>query len=388
MAELSGAALGQKPRKLHPGEALGIIPTPIPPSNKKTNRYRKGELDIDSVVAYLTHLRESDDMPKEILRVRGRLRNAFPGFRTTKSSIRTAYKRAGWDIGELSQLTKKQTWLLVEVAFNVWFFTQNTRYKGIRCATWLDSEALKSLGVTSIGHRLAILKHIYQVKLAHNVPIEAHQYAPPCELIYLTTLLPAHSNWPAEPPGCVENINLQIHSIVQDQAQRLTTLEENNWNLNNTLQSFMEELEVLRPPWGQPDEVLSLTRRRLQKSPTKVDPPESRPNPSPKQIELIPNYYSNAESPEGFKIGLEDPMWKVLPAALKKYRINNEDWQSYAMLVCYGPSGNRVERCLTYDEKPLRLFQKLENAKKDPVFALKHIKDIRSPIADAGTSSH
>src|SRR6266404_1285075 len=45
--------------------------------------------------------------------------------------------------------------------------------------------------------------------------------------------------------------------------------------------------------------------------------------------------------------------------------------------------GNRIERCLSYDEKPLLLFQKLKDAKKNPVFMLKHIRDIRSPIAVA-----
>jgi protein STE50 len=47
------------------------------------------------------------------------------------------------------------------------------------------------------------------------------------------------------------------------------------------------------------------------------------------------------------------------------------------------PQGNRVERCLSYDEKPLLLFQRLKDASKNPVFMLKHIKDIRSPIAIA-----
>ena len=110
------------------------------------------------------------------------------------------------------------------------------------------------------------------------------------------------------------------------------------------------------------------------------------------------------ESSDGykFKVSLVDPTWKVLPAALKKYRINNDNWQNYAMFICYGsPSklqlslnsvffnflscdlGNRIERCLSYDEKPLLLFQKLKDAKKNPVFMLKHIKDIRSPIAVA-----
>jgi len=46
-------------------------------------------------------------------------------------------------------------------------------------------------------------------------------------------------------------------------------------------------------------------------------------------------------------------------------------------------AGNRIERCLSYDEKPLLLFQKLKDSKKNPVFMLKHIKEIHSPIAVA-----
>lgn len=46
-------------------------------------------------------------------------------------------------------------------------------------------------------------------------------------------------------------------------------------------------------------------------------------------------------------------------------------------------TGSRIERCLSYDEKPLLLFQKLKDSKRNPVFMLKHIKDIRSPIAVA-----
>jgi len=46
-------------------------------------------------------------------------------------------------------------------------------------------------------------------------------------------------------------------------------------------------------------------------------------------------------------------------------------------------SGGRIERCLSFDEKPLLLFQKLKDAQKNPVFMLKHIKEIRSPIAVA-----
>ncbi len=56
---------------------------------------------------------------------------------------------------------------------------------------------------------------------------------------------------------------------------------------------------------------------------------------------------------------------------------------SISLFLTEAFSGNRVERCLSYDEKPLLLFQKLKDAKKSPVFMLKHIKDIRSPIAVA-----
>lgn len=130
----------------------------------------------------------------------------------------------------------------------------------------------------------------------------------------------------------------------------------------------------------------------------------AQPPPDPQNTNnqpLKPSRQESSDNLKGFKVTLDDPTWKVLPAALKKYRINNDSWQNYAMFICYGSPGtylycprlrqltqpliigNRIERCLSYDEKPLLLFQKLKDAKKNPVFMLKHIKDIRSPIAVA-----
>lgn len=54
-----------------------------------------------------------------------------------------------------------------------------------------------------------------------------------------------------------------------------------------------------------------------------------------------------------------------------------------SLLNCVHLEGNRIERCLSYDEKPLLLFQKLKDSNRNPVFMLKHIKEIRSPIAVA-----
>ncbi|GHJ87582.1 hypothetical protein NliqN6_3984 [Naganishia liquefaciens] len=81
---------------------------------------------------------------------------------------------------------------------------------------------------------------------------------------------------------------------------------------------------------------------------------------------------------KSFRVTLDDPCWKVLPAALKKYKIN-DDWRLYAMFICFG----NTERCLSYDEKPLLLFQKLKESGQKPVFMLRHIRDIKSPIAIA-----
>jgi hypothetical protein len=41
---------------------------------------------------------------------------------------------------------------------------------------------------------------------------------------------------------------------------------------------------------------------------------------------------------KSFRVTLEDPCWKVLPAALKKYKIN-DDWKQYALFICFGNTG-------------------------------------------------
>lgn len=41
---------------------------------------------------------------------------------------------------------------------------------------------LKSMGITSVGHRLTVLKSVYDVKKAQDVPIENDHYVPLCML--------------------------------------------------------------------------------------------------------------------------------------------------------------------------------------------------------------
>ncbi|KAF5352885.1 hypothetical protein D9757_012097 [Collybiopsis confluens] len=299
------------------------------------------------------------------------------------------------------------------------FLTPAHRISGdILC--FVDADTLKDLGVATIGQRLAILKAVYLLKIANNIPLDSDSYVPP-----------------SEAQDRSETVTLEkLNGLVKDQAQRLRVVEEENRNLNSTLQSFLDDYNTLRQSLvsrSSDDSSPSLRRQpsfkwaqyvKPTKSPTKPEHVES-PHPSPQQLDhdippytrttpssqltsssvpsdkpkvqsgvtdspslsqgapLKPNRQESSDNLKSFKVSLEDPTWKVLPAALKKYRINNDNWENYAMFICYGSTGNRIERCLSYDEKPLLLFQKLKDAKKNPVFMLKHIKDIRSPIVVA-----
>ena len=69
---------------------------------------------------------------------------------------------------------------------------------------------------------------------------------------------------------------------------------------------------------------------------------------------------------KSFRVGFDDPCSKVLPAALKKYKINS-DWRDYSLFICYGDQ----ERSLGLDEKPLLVFQELQRQHKNPVFMLR-----------------
>lgn len=44
----------------------------------------------------------------------------------------------------------------------------------------LQHAELKEMGVASVGHRLTILKAVYEVKVKQNVPIEPDDYIPLC----------------------------------------------------------------------------------------------------------------------------------------------------------------------------------------------------------------
>lgn len=45
----------------------------------------------------------------------------------------------------------------------------------------LQHDDLKQMGITSVGHRLTILKSVYDIKIKQDIPIESDHYVPLCE---------------------------------------------------------------------------------------------------------------------------------------------------------------------------------------------------------------
>jgi hypothetical protein len=40
---------------------------------------------------------------------------------------------------------------------------------------------LKEMGIASVGHRLTILKSVYDIKIKQDIPIESDHYVPLCK---------------------------------------------------------------------------------------------------------------------------------------------------------------------------------------------------------------
>lgn len=92
-------------------------------------------------------------------------------------------------------------------------------------------------------------------------------------------------------------------------------------------------------------------------------PSRRAPTPAQNQDAGSP---ASVEIFKSFRVSMEDPCYKVLPAALKKYNIN-APWEHYALYIVYGDQ----ERCLERNEKPLILFKQLDREGKKPMFMLR-----------------
>jgi hypothetical protein len=94
-----------------------------------------------------------------------------------------------------------------------------------------------------------------------------------------------------------------------------------------------------------------------------------------------PGSSSSVEIFKSFRVSMDDPCYKVLPAALKKYQIN-APWDQYALYIVYGDQ----ERCLGLDEKPLILFKQLDKEGKKPMFMLRKTNPAPADVDTPGSA--
>ncbi|KAH8705291.1 MAPKKK cascade protein kinase regulator Ste50 [Talaromyces proteolyticus] len=110
--------------------------------------------------------------------------------------------------------------------------------------------------------------------------------------------------------------------------------------------------------------------------------PNPTPTPTPSSASRNESRNTDSAAPsveifKSFRVSMDDPCHKVLPAALKKYNIN-ADWRQYALYIVYGDQ----ERCLALDEKPLILFKQLDKEGRKPMFMLRK----SAPVEGAASS--
>ncbi|CAG8524077.1 2661_t:CDS:10 [Ambispora gerdemannii] len=276
----------------------------------------------------------------------------------------------------------------------------------------MDHEALKDIGIRSVGQRVSILKAIYNLKLQHNVPVELLDYVPPSaefenEMSMVNGMpdIRKFENALQERDGLIAQLSREITRLSNDLsklreelqpvfkfvAKENKPLPEPDWqnpvkgkyNSNSS-----KNLSVQVPGTNYSIRSSSFQNEGLSAPPSPRSPREGGSRALPQvtindhsgEFKFMQNQNTGreAETFKAFRVSVEDPCYKVLPAALKKYKIT-DDWRQYALFICYG----KEEKCLSYEEKPLLLFQKLKEQNLNPVFMLKNIKEIKSPFATA-----
>ncbi|KAH9815593.1 hypothetical protein DFH28DRAFT_1082389 [Melampsora americana] len=297
----------------------------------------------------------------------------------------------------------------------------------------LDNDLLKDMGVNSVGKRLTLLKAVYKLKLKEDIPIDEGQWVPPSGDVDLDEfdeslssssqsnasqhysilrLIQSRDHKISLLESEIKSIRLDLQAFLtasstsqprqlvpSNPPSPITTLdgdrhprdESSNQSVNTDQSTRSPRLE-LSPP-SDPTLSRSLSLRKLtggsinttdqnsssSTSTTPTNDPNSNQNnnnlipipnpnqalsnafPSPNPSQIIPHptptskdSTSTSTSPNSKEKEIHNPY--------KSFRVTLED-------PCY--------------KKPLLLFQKLKEANQNPVFTLRHIKDIESPISIA-----
>jgi regulator of replication initiation timing len=122
----------------------------------------------------------------------------------------------------------------------------------------LQHAELKEMGVSSVGHRLTILKAVYDIKIKQNVPIEPDDYVPLCMYLVsamgciLITIAAADTSAQEAPP--TQDDFAKVIRVVQMRDERIHTAESELRHLREDLSRVIDENKRLR------EEMLPLLR--------------------------------------------------------------------------------------------------------------------------------
>ncbi|KAI9232935.1 hypothetical protein MVEG_01498 [Podila verticillata NRRL 6337] len=302
----------------------------------------------------------------------------------------------------------------------------------------LDHAALKDLSIWEVGKRLVILKAIYQLKISYGISLEAGDYVPPSVAFENELNYQAAASLRTVEQAVHEKDNTIQHLVreVERMSKDLTKLKDELWMMQKDQKPLPEPSGSVYPKTNGQSSMLSASSSSHShhgpQSPIHTQHPLSASRTpgyatdsgfhsvpsSPHSPADVRGRSSNSDAGEdtkagspgaegagaikvygqkpsstrdpadafrSFRISQDDPCHKVLPAALKKYKIN-DDWRQYALFICYG----KTERILTYNEKPLLLMKQLRENNESPVFMLKHIRQMKSPAVNTPSppSSH
>ena len=198
-----------------------------------------------------------------------------------------------------------------------------------------------------------------------SVEASAAVTAVPGQLISSGGSYPSYSPNQISMPSPTSPSTNQPHPPINARPNYPISRDGTTPGIGRTQPSYNEEAPSTLPPYPWSGSTINgSTYDRAAPTPT---PGRTRANP--RDQDDSPS--SGGREPpveifKSFRVSMDDPCWKVLPAALKKYQIN-ADWKQYALYIVFGDQ----ERCLGLDEKPLILFKQLDKEGRKPMFMLR-----------------
>jgi regulator of replication initiation timing len=115
----------------------------------------------------------------------------------------------------------------------------------------LQHAELKEMGLSSVGHRLTILKAVYEIKVKQNIPIEQDHYVPLCtepppHLLQPPLIAHIAADTSAQDAPPTQDDFAKVIRVVQARDERIQMTESELRHLKEELNKVLEENRRLR----------------------------------------------------------------------------------------------------------------------------------------------